>query len=87
MQQLSCVLQLLVDACNRICEHLLDFLTNRYATHVARRLLCLIAGRDVLPIAAKSQNKVSPRLLHAKAAQELMLYQNVPSSERSIYDL
>ena len=55
-----CALQLLEAACSSICEHLLDFLTNRYATHVARRLLCIIAGRDVLPIAAKSQNKVCP---------------------------
>jgi nucleolar protein 9 len=52
------VSQLLTEACNSVCEHLFDFLTNRYATHVARRLLCIIAGRNVLPLAAKSQNKV-----------------------------
>ncbi len=52
------MLQLLTEACNNVCEHLYDFLTNRYATHVARRLLCIIAGRNVLPLAAKSQNKV-----------------------------
>ncbi len=53
------ILQLLAEACNSICENLLDFMTNRYATHVARRLLCIIAGRNVLPLAAKSQNKVN----------------------------
>ena len=62
-----CVLQLLAEACNSVCEHLLDFLTNRYATHVARRLLCIVAGRDVLPRAAKSRNKVGPLLLSTKA--------------------
>ncbi|KAL0051826.1 hypothetical protein WJX82_002725 [Trebouxia sp. C0006] len=51
--------ELLTEACNNVCEHLYDFLTNRYATHVARRLLCIIAGRNVLPLAAKSQNKKS----------------------------
>ena len=56
--QVMLVLQLLAEACNSVCEHLYDFLTNRYATHVARRLLCIIAGRNVLPLAAKSQNKV-----------------------------
>ena len=45
------VLQLLAEACNSICEHLYDFITNRYATHVARRLLCIVAGRNVLPLA------------------------------------
>ena len=50
--------QLLAEACDSICEHLYDFVTNRYATHVARRLLCIVAGRNVLPLAAKSQNKV-----------------------------
>ena len=52
------ILQLLSQAQNSLCGQLFDFLTNRYATHVARRLLCIMAGRNVLPLAAKSQNKV-----------------------------
>lgn len=59
--------QLLSEAQSSLCAQLFDFLTNRYATHVARRLLCSMAGRNVLPLAAKSQNKVcaSPRFLVA----------------------
>ena len=30
-------------------EHLYEFATDRNASHVARRLLCVIAGHDVMP--------------------------------------
>lgn len=45
---------LLVDA---ICPHLYDYATDRFATHVVRRLLCLAAGRNVLPPAGKPKGK------------------------------
>ncbi|GAX84255.1 hypothetical protein CEUSTIGMA_g11678.t1 [Chlamydomonas eustigma] len=32
-----------------ICSQLYEYITDRYATHVARRLLCVAAGRNVLP--------------------------------------
>ncbi|KAG2451956.1 hypothetical protein HYH02_003730 [Chlamydomonas schloesseri] len=48
------VMTLLADA---ICPHLYDYATDRFATHVVRRLLCLAAGRNVLPPAGKPKTK------------------------------
>ncbi|KAG2499537.1 hypothetical protein HYH03_002483 [Edaphochlamys debaryana] len=45
------VLTLLFEA---VAPHLYDYATDRFATHVVRRLLCAAAGRNVLPPAVKS---------------------------------
>ncbi|GLC52285.1 hypothetical protein PLESTB_000605000 [Pleodorina starrii] len=48
------VMTLLTDS---ICPHLYDYVTDRFATHVVRRLLCLLAGRNVLPPPGKQQQQ------------------------------
>lgn len=56
-------------------EHLYEFATDRNASHVARRLLCVIAGHDVMPAQHNSSsvdasaikaNKVSFCNLHTQ---------------------
>ncbi|MEW5306821.1 MAG: hypothetical protein WDW36_009259 [Sanguina aurantia] len=41
--------------CEALMGQLYPFITDKFATHVARRLLCLAAGRNVLPAASKAQ--------------------------------
>ena len=50
----ACFLQVLQRLCAVIVQHSWEFSTDRNATHVARRLLCVLAGRDVLPAQANS---------------------------------
>ncbi|GFR46342.1 hypothetical protein Agub_g7913 [Astrephomene gubernaculifera] len=53
------MLGLLTDS---ICPHLYDYVTDRYATHVVRRLLCLLAGCNVLPPKKQQQQQQLPGL-------------------------
>lgn len=53
-EQLEALLALLVDA---VRDHLHDYILDRYATHLARQLLCVLAGRDVLPPPGKKQQQ------------------------------
>lgn len=32
-----------------LCSNLWAFMTDRFATHVARRVLCVLCGQDVVP--------------------------------------
>ena len=64
--------QALERACGVVTAHLYEFATDRNASHVARRLLCVAAGRDVLPAAGRaaggvdgaSHGKVNTEALH-----------------------
>lgn len=53
------VLTLLTDA---VCPHLYQYITDKFATHAARRLLCLLAGRNVLPPPSKQQQQQQQQL-------------------------
>ena len=50
--------QALERACGVVTRHLYEFATDRNASHVARRLLCVLAGRDVLPAPGRAANGV-----------------------------
>jgi hypothetical protein len=56
--------------CIVISSSLFDYISDRYATHVARRLLALIAGREVVPATKKTAggNKVQMLLPKCIAA-------------------
>ncbi|GLI69480.1 hypothetical protein VaNZ11_014112 [Volvox africanus] len=53
--QFQQVMKLLTDS---ICPHLYDYVTDRFATHVVRHLLCLLTGRNVLPPPGKQQQQL-----------------------------
>ncbi|GIL74790.1 hypothetical protein Vretimale_2348 [Volvox reticuliferus] len=62
------VMKLLTDS---ICPHLYDYVTDRFATHVARRLLCLLAGRNVLPPPSKQRQQQLPGLENKRSKLEV----------------
>ena len=43
------IMQVLARVTEVTVEHLYEFATDRNASHVARRLLCVLAGFDVMP--------------------------------------
>lgn len=45
----AAAMQILSKVTDVTVEHLYEFATDRNASHVARRLLCVIAGADVIP--------------------------------------
>ncbi len=45
--------QMLKTATDEVCTELWSFLTDRFATHVARRLLCVLCGADILSAGAR----------------------------------
>ena len=46
---MAAIAQVLVRVTEVTMEHLYEFATDRNASHVARRLLCVLAGFDVMP--------------------------------------
>ena len=50
-------LQALAKASATVCARLYEFVTDRSGSHVARRLLCVLAGRNVLPAASAGRAK------------------------------
>lgn len=70
-----------------VCAQLQAYTTDRFATHVARRLLCIAAGRDVLPPSkAQKQGQVAMKMkgpsgLAAKVQGQPSAYESLPSEE------
>ena len=82
-------MQVLAKTADVTVEHLYEFATDRNASHVARRLLCVIAGRDVMPAqhnsssmdaSAVKANKVSAMTCTYSSQQLLMFPQQKPVS-------
>jgi hypothetical protein len=74
-----CVMQVLEQLCSVKVAHMWEFATDRNATHVARRLLCVLAGRDVMP--AHSNARSLDGATYVRAAKVCAA---VPPSYRSI---
>ncbi|KAJ9532532.1 hypothetical protein QJQ45_010607 [Haematococcus lacustris] len=61
--------QLLSQLTSELCSSLWDFINDRYATHVARRLLCVLCGRDVRPAGSKGPQAAAPGPPSGEAAE------------------
>ena len=59
--------QALEHACGVVTAHLYEFATDRNASHVARCLLCVAAGRNVLPAAGRAAGGIDGAS-HGKAS-------------------
>ena len=60
-------LQALAKASATVCARLYEFVTDRSGSHVARRLLCVLAGRNVLP--ATTAGRAKDGASYAKATK------------------
>lgn len=53
-----------------VTPHLYDYMTDKFATYVARRLLCVLAGRSVMPPDKKQQQAAAAAAAARQAQQQ-----------------
>ena len=74
-----CAVQVLAKTTDVTMEHLYEFATDRNASHVARRLLCVIAGRDVMPAQHNSSSMDASAIKANKVSAMTCTYQQIPT--------
>ena len=63
-------LQTLAKVTGAVSENLYDMAVHKYATHVARRLLSVLAGRDVAPAPGRKQQQQAQQHAEGEAGEE-----------------
>ena len=67
-------MQILSKVTDVTVEHLYEFATDRNASHVARRLLCVIAGADVIPPQPNSSSMDASAIKAGKVLYVQLIY-------------